>query len=71
MCDAQYPGMDGRYRCDCGGTLDVIHDPSEFKLCTTDFDKRRNFSNSTDRSGVWRFRELILPFQKKICRNVL
>jgi len=60
-CDQEYPGLEQRYRCDCSGTLDVIHDPSKFKLCTDDFDSRRNSNDPMNRSGVWRFRELILP----------
>jgi threonine synthase len=65
-CGKQYAGLDDRYRCDCTGTLDVIHDPSVFKLRREDFDNRRNSNNPLDRSGVWRFRELILPLGDEI-----
>lgn len=61
VCDATYPGMDVRYRCECGGTLDVAHDhdlPADYLNLV---DARRNSNEPVNRSGVWRFRELILP----------
>jgi threonine synthase len=63
-CGRQYPVLDRRYRCDCTGTLDVHHDLSDFKLTTADLDARRNTSDPLNRSGVWRFRELILPLSE-------
>jgi threonine synthase len=89
-CDTRYPGYEAtpRYRCTCGGVLDV---ETSFRLPSrptpaTDvesdvtssagapwrqlFDERAAaapiwpLSTSTlvpDRSGVWRYRELILP----------
>lgn len=62
-CGASYPGFELRYRCGCGGTLDVAHDLPAlrgrvgFEL----FDRRLASKQPADRSGVWRFRELILP----------
>ena len=62
-CGASHPGLELRYRCPCGGTLDVVHDlPAlrdrvNFEL----FDLRLASKEPADRSGVWRFRELILP----------
>ena len=60
-CTKTYPLMELRYRCDCSGTLDVVHDPSQFPLSTATLDARRASRSPMDRSGVWRFRELILP----------
>ena len=62
-CDNRYAGVQLRYRCDCGGTLDVRHDLAQIKkrLSRDLFDDRRGCNNPVDRSGVWRFRELILP----------
>ncbi len=83
-CMARYPavetGYPPRYRCDCGGVLDV---ETEFRLPRQSddqlpagatwrqlFDERASsppiWPISTDellldRSGVWRYRELILP----------
>src|SRR5690606_7582063 len=66
-CTAAYHGLDRRYRCDCGGTLDVVHDldrqTNTFDLGT--FDARRLGRSNIDRSGVWRFRELILPVPER------
>lgn len=64
VCSNRYPGYDLRYRCECGGTLDVTHDHSGLPgdiLAT--FDRRRMSNAREDRSGVWRFRELVLPVE--------
>jgi len=66
-CGATYPGLAVRYRCDCGGTLDVVHDAAALrgKVDFALFDRRLASKAPADRSGVWRFRELILPFQPR------
>jgi threonine synthase len=72
-CSAAYPGLEAgstfRYRCNCGGILDV-----EMKFAFPEarqlFDERASTfptwsisagRNLLDYSGVWRYRELILP----------
>jgi len=62
-CGKVHPGLDIRYRCACGGTLDVAHDLDALKGCLDPdtFDLRLASRHPADRSGVWRFRELILP----------
>ena len=60
-CGQVYPGLELRYRCGCGGTLDVVHDLSTVSLTPADLPARRASKRPLDRSGVWRFRELILP----------
>lgn len=65
-CDATYPGLDPRYRCDCSGTLDVIHDLSACNLTREVLDARLASKAPLDRSGVWRFRELILPLPDEV-----
>jgi len=81
-CAACYPGVEenrsSRYRCDCGGVLDVEHPfvshPASISSARTAwrqlFDERAAIppiwpagDNRTllDYSGVWRYRELILP----------
>lgn len=62
-CGRVHPGLDVRYRCDCGGTLDVAHDLEALKGCLDPdtFDLRLASLHPADRSGVWRFRELVLP----------
>ena len=61
-CGATYPAMKVRYRCDCGGTLDVSHTFGPVSLDT--FERRRLSRSAIDRSGVWRYRELVLPLEE-------
>lgn len=61
-CGTSYPGLESRYRCDCFGTLDVNHDFRRFRLPSLSvLDARLASRTPIDRSGVWRFREFILP----------
>ena len=83
-CKALYPavetGCPPRYRCDCGGVLDVetmVRLPEQAALPADEawrqlFDERASHPPTwpigteeldvlLDRSGVWRYRELILP----------
>ncbi len=64
-CEATYAGLDPRYTCTCGGTLDVVHDLSRLEPLGRDlldrWDARLTSREPVDRSGVWRFRELVLP----------
>ena len=64
-CAAEFPGLDVRYRCDCGGTLDVVHDLAALRETLTlgEWDRRLASRAPEDRSGVWRFRELVLPLE--------
>ncbi len=63
-CSSAYGGLDLRYRCDCGGTLDVVHDfearRGSLPGCQG-LDARLASKHPLDRSGVWRFREYVLP----------
>ncbi len=62
-CAARYPGLEVRTLCGCGGTLDVVHALERLKGVVTaqTFDDRLGARQGVYRSGVWRFRELILP----------
>jgi threonine synthase len=60
-CGTTFPGTERRYLCTCGGTLDVIHTPS---VALATFDARLASKRAIDRSGVWRFRELVLPLDE-------
>jgi len=62
-CGTSHPGLAVRYRCGCGGTLDVVHDAAALtgKVGFDQFDRRLASKEPADRSGVWRFRELVLP----------
>lgn len=66
-CANHYSLIDVRYHCDCGGLLEVKHPPSAWKRISTGvFDLRRNSRLAEDVSGVWRFRDVILPGAKDI-----
>ncbi len=62
-CATAFPPLEVRYRCSCGGTLEVQHDspslPDDREL-----DRRLASRRDRDRSGVWRYRELILPLEE-------
>jgi threonine synthase len=74
-CSTLYPGMEAgwkpRYRCDCGGVLDVeLAPPTGATGLRQLFDARASApltwpvntrDKLPDHSGVWRYRELILP----------
>jgi threonine synthase len=62
-CGATYPLDEVRYTCDCGGLLDVARDLEELRehVSRETFDRRLGGQKLADASGVWRFRELILP----------
>ena len=70
VCEATYPGLEMRYRCDCSGTLDVVHDLSHCTLTREKLDARLASKNPLDRSGVWRFRELILPLGEEVLEAI-
>lgn len=67
LCDATYPLEDDRVSCDCGGLLDVSHDLALAASRGADAWKRlfaarrANPQTRGDASGVWRFRELVVP----------
>jgi threonine synthase len=63
-CQKEFPLWEVRYRCDCGGTLDVIHE-WDSGISPTTFDQRLGSREPHDRSGVWRYRELILSLDPK------
>lgn len=67
-CGAQYDPLEVRYRCTCGDILDVVHDLEA--LGNMDlrrlWDKRWGSRTFPDDSGVWRYRELILPVEESL-----
>src|SRR5712691_4999396 len=72
-CDERYVIDDRIYTCRrCGGLLDVqyafnpANSPGEMKAT---FKARRSFDTEPERSGVWRFREL-LPFVNDLSKVV-
>lgn len=62
VCGATYAGLGNRNRCDCGETLDVTHGWTRPPIDLRQLDARLGSRAPLDRSGVWRFRELVAPF---------
>ena len=62
-CGTEYSLVEIRYRCRCGGLLDVIHDLGSLRVSRELFEERKAGQGPEPwrRSGVWRFRELVLP----------
>ena len=62
-CGTRIPETDSRGDCPaCGGLLEIVHDvtidPSSLREL---FVERRGQVGGVERSGVWRYRELVLP----------
>ena len=67
-CGEKYPINQIIYRCKkCGSLLDIIHDLEELKKLNLKelFDKRWKSRQFPYTSGVWRYKELILPIEDK------
>ncbi|HEX8271767.1 MAG TPA: threonine synthase [Longimicrobiaceae bacterium] len=66
-CGADFPGLEPRHRCVCGGTLDVEHRPPALRGAELRelWERRLGSRDPLDRSGVWRFRELVLPLERE------
>jgi threonine synthase len=62
-CGKTLPRLSPRAQCPCGGLLDVLQCPRESgRALRARFDRRRRQGDPRFHdSGVWRFRELILP----------
>ena len=62
-CEKTFDALEARTRCGCGGTLDVRLDLEALRgrVSRSTFDSRLASRRPEDRSGVWRFRELVLP----------
>lgn len=61
-CQARYPLGTVRYRCDCGGVLDVRRDLTALHGAALRqlWEARWGAKRGADASGVWRYRELIM-----------
>ncbi len=66
-CGKEYPIGVPRYRCDCGGLLDVKmvkEEGDDFSHIKDVWRERKCSSKPADESGVWRFRELVFDFDE-------
>lgn len=61
-CDKNYDIGELRYKCECGGLLDVKRnmDSLDGKFLKKMWDNRWGLKNGIEGSGVWRYKELIL-----------
>ena len=60
VCGARFDGFEVRHRCACGEPLEVERATAP-TLAPADADARLVSRSPLDRSGVWRFREWVLP----------
>jgi threonine synthase len=62
-CAAEFAESDARLRCECGGLLEVHHQAPKVTGAGLRalFDGRRGAPRGPFASGVWRFREIVLP----------
>ncbi len=62
-CGDRLTELDPRTRCDCGGLLEIRHDPpaEDGPSLRRLFEERWGQRNDLNLSGVWRYRELVMP----------
>lgn len=60
-CPKIYDWLDLRYSCDCGGLLELKHRHLALSSLPEIAEQRLLSRKTLDRSGVWRFREAVLP----------
>jgi len=61
-CGVTLPALAPQSQCGCGGMLDVVQRPREpGRVLRERFDRRLHGDPAVQGSGVWRFRELLLP----------
>jgi threonine synthase len=63
LCGTVYPALDARARCACGGLLEAKNPLPELRgeALKALFAGRRGQPRGADASGVWRYRELVMP----------
>lgn len=60
-CAKTYPLFELRYECDCRGLLEVMHEDRAMADLPKLADQRLMSRLPADKSGVWRFREAVVP----------
>lgn len=60
-CNLKFELFKIRYFCSCGGLLEVAQNRSEAPIPSENLDSRLASRKVWDRSGVWRFREGLIP----------
>lgn len=62
-CQTSYPLWELRYSCSCGGLLEVVHAPEGKAQLPALAEQRLHSRKLWDKSGVWRFREAVIPLE--------
>jgi threonine synthase len=57
-CGRRYVGSEARHRCECGEPLDITYEKRDAVGRAT-FDGRMGVGSAVERSGVWRYREML------------
>lgn len=63
VCQSSYPIWELRYSCSCGGLLEVSHEPARKDSLPKLAESRLQSRKAWDKSGVWRFREAVVPLE--------
>lgn len=63
VCGDVLSELDPHTRCDCGGLLEIRHDPPGEDAASLRrlFEERLSQQSDLNLSGVWRYRELVMP----------
>lgn len=64
-CRCDFPLWALRYECDCSGLLELKFSDAGLSTLPERADERLTSRLAIDRSGVWRFREGVLPLEKQ------
>ena len=65
-CGKEYSLDDVRYRCDCGGLLEVTQEELPEPQIASVWDSRLASKKAVDQSGVWRYREMVLDEENPV-----
>ncbi len=65
-CGKEYPIDEIRYKCECGGLLEVKIDELPGPEIVEVWDSRLSSKNNIDQSGVWRYREFVFDARNPV-----
>ncbi len=65
-CGKEYPLTDARFRCDCGGLLEVKYEKLPGPEVINLWERRMGSRDLIDQSGVWRYREFLIDVKDPV-----
>ncbi len=65
-CGREYPLHDTRFKCDCGGLLEVRYSGFPDRSILDVWDRRPGSKDPIDQSGVWRYREFLISSKNPV-----